>query len=125
MATVTVSNISAETTFTASYSGATATCTVTIQNIIFDDSTEYSATVTPSGDTRGNIISSFNFDASVDFEMTCDVYFSKDGSAFGLFPSNNPTQFAYHLSYGQMFAFGFWGSGSHTGKVKNLKIVEI
>ena len=165
--------------------------TVTTHTIIFDDSTEYTQTLTPSGDTRANIIPTFNFDASVDFEMTCDVYFSKDGSSFGLFPSNNPNQFVYHLTYGQvssyaavyygnsnggessvkvygtqsfgvwfnlkfvkegyqvttyinntlfsstiptttlgdhgnmMFAFGFWGSGSHTGKVKNLKIVQI
>lgn len=191
IAEVTVSNVSAETTFTASYGGATATCTVTTHTIIFDDSTEYTQTLTPSGDTRGNIIPTFNFDASVDFEMTCDVYFSKDGSCFGLFPANNTTQYKYHLAYGQnsdnesvyygnshggessvrksgtqsfnewfslkfvkvgyqvttykngtlfssniptttlgdhgnmMFAFGFWGSGSHTGKVKNLKIVQI
>lgn len=190
IASVTVSNISSETTFTASYEGATATCTVTTQTVIFDDSTEYTATATPSGDTRVNILTNFNFDASVDFEMTCDVYFSKDGSAFGLFPVS-PNTYQYHLSYGcnvdegcvywgnsngredairvkgaqiigqyfslkfvkvgyqvttyindtlfsstiptttlgdhgnMMFGFGFWGSGSHTGKVKNLKIVQI
>ena len=190
VATATVS-VSATSTITATYQNVTDTCTVTTQNIIFDDSTEYTQTLTPSGDTRANIIPTFNFDASVDFEMTCDVYFSKDGSCFGLFPSNNTTQYKYHLAYGQnsdneavyygnsnggessvrksgtqsfnewfslkfvkvgyevttykngtlfssniptttlgdhgnmMFAFGFWGSGSHTGKVKNLKIVEI
>ena len=190
VATATVS-VSATSTITATYQNVTDTCTVTTQNIIFDDSTEYTQTITPSGDTRANIIPTFNFDASVDFEMTCDVYFSKDGSCFGLFPSNTTTQFIYHLTYGQvsnyaaiyygnstggessvkvngtqsfgvwfnlkfvkegyqvttyinntlfssniptttlgdhgnmMFAFGFWGSGSHTGKVKNLKIVEI
>ena len=190
-ASVTVSNISSDTTFTASYSGATATCTVTTSNIIFEDSTEYTETAIPSGDTRVNIIPNFNFDASVDFEMTCDVYFSKDGSGFGLFPVS-PNTYQYHFNYGQnadnesvyygnsnggesavrkygtqsfnewftlkyvkvgyqvttykngtlfsndiptttlgdhgnmMFAFGFWGSRtSHTGKVKNLKIVQI
>lgn len=191
VATTTINNLSSDVTITATYQNVTDTCTVTTQNIIFDDSTEYTATVTPSGDTRRNIIPTFNFDASVDFEMTCDVYFSKEDSAFGLFPSNNTTQYKYHLAYGQnvdresvyygnsnggesavrkygtqsfnewfslkfvkvgykvttykngtlfssniptttlgdhgnmMFAFGFWGSGSHTGKVKNLKIVQI
>ena len=190
LASVTVTNISAETTFTATYSNVSDTCTVTTQNIIFDDSTEYTQTFTPSGDTRGNIIPTFNFDASVDFEMTCDVYFSVGNSCFGLFPVS-PNTYQYHLAYGgnpdracvywgtssggedairvngaqiigqyfslkfvkvgyqvttyingtlfssntptttlgdhgnMMFAFGFWGSGSHTGKVKNLKIVEI
>lgn len=37
IASVTVTNISAETTFTASYSGATATCTVTVQSYLFYD----------------------------------------------------------------------------------------
>lgn len=190
VATVTVSNISAETTFTASYSGATATCTVTTHTIIFDDSTEYTETRSVSGDTRVDIIPSFNFDASIDFEMTCDVYFSAADSSFGLFPTN-VSGFKYHLTYGQdssrasvyygnssggesavrvygtqsfgqyfslkfvkegyqvttyindvlfssdiptttlgdhgnmNFAFGFWGNGSKTGKVKNLKIVQI
>ena len=190
VATATVT-FSASGTLTATYSNVSDTASVTIQNIIFDDSTEYTQTLTPSGDTRGNILPSFNFDASIDFEMTCDVYFSKDGSCFGLFPSNNPTQYKYHLAYGQnsdnesvyygnsnggesavrksgtqsfnewfslkfvkvgyevttykngtlfssniptttlgdhgnmMFSIGFWGTGSHTGKVKNLKIVEI
>ena len=190
VATATVT-FSASGTLTATYSNVSDTASVTIQNIIFDDSTEYTQTLTPSGDTRGNIIPTFNFDASIDFEMTCDVYFSQEDSCFGLFPSNNTTQYKYHLAYGQngdresvyygnsnggesavrkygtqsfnewfslkfvkvgyevttykngtlfssniptttlgdhgnmMFAFGFWGSGSHTGKVKNLKIVEI
>lgn len=113
IASVTVSNISAETTFTASYSGATATCTVTTHTIIFDDSTEYSETVTPSGDTRTNIITSFNFDASVDFEMTCDLYFSAGNSAFGLFPVS-PNTYQYHLAYGGNpdRACVYWGTSS-------------
>ena len=188
---VTVSNISAETTFTATYSNVSDTCTVTTHTIIFDDSTEYSETVTPSGDTRTNIITSFNFDASVDFEMTCDLYFSAGNSMFGLFPVSPNNTYQYYIAFGgnpdkaclywgtssggedsikingaqiigqyyslkfvkvgyqvttyingtlfssttptttlgdhgnMCFAFGFWGSGSRTGKVKNLKIVEI
>lgn len=121
-ASITVSNISSETTFTASYGGATATCTVTTQTIIFDDSTEYTQTLTPSGDTRANIIPTFNFDASVDFEMTCDVYFSKDGSAFGLFPSNNPTQFAYHLTYGQISNYAAIYYGNSNGGESSVKV---
>ena len=113
IASITVSNISAETTFTASYSGATATCTVTTHTIIFDDSTEYSETVTPSGDTRTNIITSFNFDASVDFEMTCDLYFSAGNCAFGLWPVS-PNTYQYHLAYGMNPDRGcvYWGTSS-------------
>ena len=37
VAEITVTGVSAETTFTASYSNATATCTVTVPNIIFQD----------------------------------------------------------------------------------------
>ena len=48
MGTVTVSNVSSETTFTATYQGASATCTVTVQSYLFyddctsDRSSEYS-----------------------------------------------------------------------------------
>lgn len=185
-----MNNISSQTTFTASFSNVTATCTVTFANVIYDDTTEYTVTRSVSGDTRVDIIPSFNFDASIDFELTCDVYFSTYDSSFGIFPTN-VSGFKYHLTFGQNydrasvyygnssggenavrvystqtfgqyfslrfvkvghqvttyinntlfssdipttvigdhgnmnFAFGFWGNGSKTGKVKNLKIVEI
>ena len=56
IATVTVSNISSETTFTASYSNVTAQCTVTVQSYLFYDDCSSSSRLTE----YGNYVSLFS-----------------------------------------------------------------
>ena len=60
VATITVTNIAVETTFTCSYNNVTDTCTVTVSNVLFyDDATTDSS----SRYTRANTNCSFTYDS--------------------------------------------------------------
>ena len=96
IATVTVSNVSADTTFTCSYSNVSDTCVVTVSRVIYQpalDGTESITTIRTYTPTISNneLVSGCGYltngwDNTIDWELTFEYYVTGDNNGYLVIP---------------------------------------
>ena len=136
MANVTVS-VSAETTFTCTYSNVSDTCTVTVQTHLYEpllDGTETlkqlsGSTTVANGEMSGGAAYLVGgWDNTIDWELTFEGYYeSRDGSAIGLY-FGNPTQRDRNVAkimpptYNRLYSYNSSGSSTQDGNFNSITV---